>query len=433
MRSTRDFGNGQHIGLATSQDLETWTRYPGNPVISPDPTYYISKDKPLPPPQFKDQDRMRIRGTVDCRDLIMVPDPAGDRWFGFYAARVWAEEGPEQAVIATVHTHDLIHWKHLPPAFVPRKYNCIEVPDVFFLNGSWYMTCLTGHHYGNRGFFSDPYCNYGTIYAVADRPEGPYREFEEDNVLIGGNDGSCGYSCRSVVFQGTRYELFTQPYPNENGLQTLSPPYTLRTTREGYLRLGYCPRVRAWRTETLIEPGTMPAITRLPCNHGQWDVQGGHWRLEQGVYYGESRTGWQIAYLTVAAKNLEVEATVTLDKGVAAGLAFRMKPEEQATWGDFIVALDAKESCAFAARALEFEEMHRRKMNVDYGKSYRLQICIRGSRFDVFVDDELMLQFGLRQPIPTKKHDIGLFVDRAQCRITDLAAYALEERDSQAT
>ena len=427
MRSTRDEGNGQHIGLATSPDLETWTRHPGNPVISPDPAYYISHEKPLPAPHFTHQDRTRIRGTVDCRDLVIFPDPSGKGWFGFYAARVWAEEGPEQSVIATVHTTDLIHWKHLPPAFAPKKYNCIEVPDVFQLNGRWYMTCLTGHYMGSRGIFTDPYFNRGTIYAVADCPEGPYREFAEDNVLIGGNDLSCGYSCRTVVFEGERLELFTQLCPQENWMATVSPPYTLRTTTEGYLRLGYCDRVKGWRTSTLIEPGVTPAISRLPCNHPQWVVEGGRWRLEQNVYHGESRSGSQIAYLPAAAHNLEAEATIVIENGVAAGLAFRSGQGQQASWGDYVVALDARESCVLAGRTLEFEELHRRRIKVEYGKPYRLHVCIRGSRFDVFVDGELMLQFGMRQPIPTGLHDIGLFVDRAHCRISDLAAYVLAE------
>jgi hypothetical protein len=246
-------------------------------------------------------------------------------------------------------------------------------------------------------------------------------------VLIGGNDGSCGYSCRTVVFQGERLELFTQPCPNDSGVATISPPYTLRTTPEGYLRLGYCDRAKTWRTATLIEPGATPAIASLPCNHAQWVVSGGRWRIEDGAYCGESRTGLQIAYITASSHNLEAEATVTLEKGVAAGLAFKSKQEEQASWGDFVVALDAKESCVFAGRALEFEEMHRRRIKIEYGKPYRLHVCIRRSRFDVFVNDELMLQFGMRQPIPAGKRDIGLFVDRAKCRISDLAAYTLEE------
>jgi len=427
MRSTGDFGNGQQIGLATSPDLEHWSRYPGNPVISPDPAYYVSHEKPLPAPNFIDQDRSKIKGTVDCRDLIIVPDAANKGWYGFYAARIWADEGPEQAVIAAVYSKDLLHWKSLPPAFVPRKYNCIEVPDVFFLNGKWYLTCLAAHGYGNRGVFSDPYCNFGTIYAVSDQPQGPYREFDADNVLIGSNDSSCGFSCRSVVFQGARYEFFTQPFPNDSGMATLSPPYSLRTTPEGYLRLGYSDRTQGWRVSTLIQPGTTPEITRLPCNHPQWVVQGGTWRKEGRTYLGEARCGWQLAYLPAAAVNLEVEASITLEKGVAAGLAFHPNSKDQAAWGDWVIALDAKESWVFAARALEFEEMYRRKMVIEYGRSYRIRVCIRGSRFEVFIDDILILQFGIRKPIHPISHEIGLFVDRAVCRIADLSAYSLED------
>jgi beta-fructofuranosidase len=153
----------QRIGLATSLDGYAWQRHPGNPVIEPDPRWYASRLRPTP-------------GTVDCRDLVVVPNPAGG-WLGFYATRQPGEELPETSVIACVASTDLIHWEHRPPAFAPGKYACIEVPDVFQLDGRWYMTCLTGEWYGNRGIFADPWAVGGTIYAVSDRPDGPYRNW----------------------------------------------------------------------------------------------------------------------------------------------------------------------------------------------------------------------------------------------------------------
>ncbi len=59
------------------------------------------------------------------------------------------------------------------------------MPDVYQIDGTWYLTCLTGNRYGNRGFFSDPTVVLGTIYAVAERAEGPYHMHPDDNVLLG--------------------------------------------------------------------------------------------------------------------------------------------------------------------------------------------------------------------------------------------------------
>ena len=160
MRNRTDGARVQRLGLALSPDGYAWRRYENNPVIVPDPKWYATVGDPIP-------------GVLDCRDLVVVPDPAGKGWFGFYATRKPAKEQPQTGVISCVHTMDLIHWEHRAPAFAPDKYCTIEVPDVFELDGRWFMTCLTGNSYGNRGIFSEPRATTGTIFAVADRPEGP--------------------------------------------------------------------------------------------------------------------------------------------------------------------------------------------------------------------------------------------------------------------
>ena len=423
MRASADLSNGQRIGLATSRDLTHWQRHPGNPVIEPDPRYYVSHAKPLPPGAVSPKDLPRVPGVVDCRDLFVVPDPQGRGWLGFYAARVPAEEGPEGAVVATVRSDDLVHWQHLPPAFVPRKYNSIEVPDVFCLEGRWFLTCLTGNQYGNRGLFSDRYATRGTIYAVADRPEGPYREIEGDTVLMCG-DAQCGYSCRSFLFQGERNVLYTQS--PAHWVATLSPPMLLRATPDGRLRMAYSPRVQGWRTRTLVEVGQTPPVQRLPYCHPQWNVSGGEWRIEGGAYWGQSRTGWQIADLGPGAPSVEAEARVTLQRGTAAGLALRANTNSVWAGGDLVIALDAAEGCVFVARTQEFEEIYKRQCAVRLGQAYHLRVCQRGQRMEVFVDDILQLQ------VTVQKHDrpspgLGLFVDRAETSVTGLAAYALAD------
>lgn len=63
MRTSSDQGYGQKIGLATSDDLEHWTRHPDNPVLIPDERFYVSYERPLP------------KNCVDCRDMVVIPDP----------------------------------------------------------------------------------------------------------------------------------------------------------------------------------------------------------------------------------------------------------------------------------------------------------------------------------------------------------------------
>lgn len=409
MRSKIENGFGQRIGLAISDDLDHWTRYPGNPVITPDPRWYVSHDQPLP------------RDVLDCRDLIVIRNPGETGWLGFYAARIPAEEEAESAVIAAVKSNDLIHWEYLPPAFAPRKYACIEVPDVFFLNGKWYLICLTGNGYGNRGIFSDPSVIRGTIYAVADAPEGPYQEIEGDNVLTGDDDLS-GYSCRSLVFEGQRYMFYTQPAPDSRA--TLSPPMRVHTTDDGRLRLAYSPRTRVWRNETLVEPPSYAPIAGLPYTQRIWPLVAGRWQLTDSVYQGESRTGWQVADLGIGAVNVEVEAHLTLHSGVAAGIVYRTDKTVQWPTGDFAFILDAQEQSVSAAHLPNFNRQHRRCFPVQHGQTYHVRVIVRPPRCEVFVDDVLVLQAALELP-ETLAPGIGLFVDRGLAEIRDLSIYSL--------
>ena len=415
MRGTDADGMSQRIGLALSDDLYHWTRYPNNPALIPDPRYYLSYETPL------------LKNTVDCRDMIIVDDPEGNGYVGIFAARYpGGDEQAQTAVFGAARSYDLIHWEQLPPAFVPRKYASIELPDVYFLNGRWYLTCLTGNRYGNRGLFSDPTLRYGTIYAVADRPEGPYHEIEDDNVLIGGQLYN-GYSCRSLVFEGERYTFYTQQVP-PNHSESVSPPMRTVTLPDGRLRLAYNPRTAALRTQTLIAPGATPAITKLPYTQNYWYMNDGDWQLTDGKYIGTAKSGWQSADLGVGAVNCEFEATVVLQRGVAVGLIFR--PDTSIPYagndreGDFVFMLDANEQRLVCARLPVFDQDRRRSVPVEYGKAYHLRLCMRPPRFEVFVDDILVLQSALEFPALTHP-SVGLFVDRGVAEITNLAAYKL--------
>ncbi|MHB1001808.1 MAG: glycoside hydrolase family protein [Armatimonadota bacterium] len=412
MRSTRDGGAGQHIGLAISDDLDNWVRYPGNPIISPDKRWYIGHHQPL------------FRGTVDCRDLIIARDDANNRWLGFYAARIPAKEMAESSVVAMVQSTDLVHWEHLPPAFVPEKYACIEVPDVYEMNGRWYLTCLTGNSYGNRGIYTDPNCTHGTIYAVAERPEGPYKEIEGDNVLIGGY-ATCGYSCRTIEFQGERYLFYTEP-SLISGItdSTVSPPMVLRTTADGGLRPYYSPRTQGWRTKTLIEQGEVPPVKMNPYCHPAWALTAGTWEASDGVYRGSSRTGWQTGDIAEGTLNFEMEATVKLESGSACGLVFRPDRNLDFTGTAMVFGLDVESQNVFASYLTEFNYLGKRNRELKHGQPYHIRACVRRPRVEVFVDDELVLQFAASFP-ESPAPALGLFVDRGVAEIRDVAAYQL--------
>lgn len=104
----------EHLLLATSKDLKTWTKHPGGPVVRPDTgwaSYY--------PPRFMGG----AGGPVSGRDPFVIADSR----FGYimyYVARMRHEgEQPleeERACIAAATSPDLLNWHDRGPVLVRR-------------------------------------------------------------------------------------------------------------------------------------------------------------------------------------------------------------------------------------------------------------------------------------------------------------------------
>ncbi len=407
MRGSADGGRLQQIGLATSRNPDHFERHAGNPVIVPDPRWYAVEGKPIP-------------GLVDCRDLIVVADPAGG-WLGFYATRIPGDELPQTSAIACVRSLDLIHWTHLPPAFAPGNYACLEVPDVYEMNGLWYLTCLTGHYYGNRGIWSDPNLVCGTMYAVSDRPEGPYRE-TADNALIAARF-TAPLSCRSFPFAGSRYLLYTDRERLERtdagGMTfgTLTTPKELRTDGER-LYVAYSDRIERLVAEELIGPARLPVRASSEIWGQLWAKTSARWTWGD-VIVGESTSAWGVELLTARADSYIFEATITLERGIAAGLTMRMDGRFQGA----IVALEPDEGVVAYYEAPAFDFTEKRRTALPLGRPVRLRIVNRLEHIEVYVDDDLRLTFSRYRGIGGQ---VGLFVDRGRATFTDLRFRTLQ-------
>jgi hypothetical protein len=404
MRASADQGRAQRIGLAISADLDHWRRWEHNPVIVPDSRWYVSREHPL------------SNGVVDCRDLVVVFDGERGRYLGYYAARLRKGDLAESACIAVVESEDLLHWWHLPPAFAPARYACLEVPDVFRLGDRWFLISLTGTWYGNRGLYVDPGISVGTIYATSDKPEGPFEESGGDNLLIGSGRNS-GYGCRTLEFEGERYLFYTET--NDSHFNILTVPKKLRVDSAGQLRAFYSNKLDLLAESTLIQRGEVPPIERvhpMPT----WGLYSGSWVRSDNAYQGAATRGWQVGRLPVIAGNVEFDAEIILCSGVAAGLVVGLTPEMDSA---SLVLLDASEQVVAYGRMPRFDDLQKRKFPVEYGRPYRVALVIRGLQVEVYIDDVLWLQFGSFRPAG----NLGLFVDRGEAQVRALRAVALIE------
>lgn len=129
----------QVVLRSTSPDLVTWTKDP-DWVLQADPRWYEAND---------------------WRDPFILPDAEGG-WRMLLCARVKDGPGDRRGTFAVATSPDMQHWTVQPPAFTPGTTRAPECPDLFELDGRWYLVYAG---------FSD---RFATRYLIGPSPHGPW-------------------------------------------------------------------------------------------------------------------------------------------------------------------------------------------------------------------------------------------------------------------
>ncbi len=377
-RSTVEQGAVNRGAVAISEDGYHFERCEENPILIPDSQWYANEWNPLP--MFHHGEYI-----VDCRDMCVVKAPdAENLWYGYYMARIKSRINAETSVIGVATSRDLIHWEQHGPCFVPNRYACVEVPEVFRIGGKWYMLCLTGNAYGQRGRTSDPDFRFGTIYATADHPMGPFVLQNEDNVLLCSRNPE-GYSAKTLEIDGKRVLFYIQgEYKKGCHMGCLSLPSLLDVNEQGWLRPWYHPAIDSMleEAESLGRP--------LDPTEGKWGTIA-DWREEDGVILGVCQQDWAILPFEKPVGNGCLEATVTCHDGRSAGLCFRLEGEDLAK-GGLCVLLDHNDQKVILTGVRSFPDHQMRSYPLAHGISYRVRLILTGDFIYVYLNDELVLQ-----------------------------------------
>lgn len=407
MRCSADEGRIQRLGAAVSTDegLEHWEKLKENPLIVPDPAYYCSPRQPGP------------YGIVDCRDLCIVKAPDKNGFYGFFASRQPSEEMPEGAVIACCYSEDLLHWEQLPPAFFAHTFTIVEVPEVFEMDGKWYMLLLCNNEYGNREIFpQEPRLTMGTIYAVADSPCGPYR-LQEDYILMASEHYN-GISCRTLLFEGERIVLYTSvdraaPYDSAMPcMGVLSTPKKLEL-RDGKLRMIYSPLIETAIGECILNAKTPVHTGALPYQTA------GKWSRQDGKITGRVKTAWARYDFDAAGRSFLYRTHVTIQKGTGAGVVFKATDNG---YGGCVFLLDAEAGEVQFLRLPNLEVLDTRKLPLEYGRTYEVLVVSKEQYVEMYVDEVLMIQcvhYAYREGY------FGLIADRSEAEFEGTEAYEL--------
>ena len=154
----------QLVAHATSADLVTWVKHPGDTFGAPE-----SYD------------------PADWRDPFVYPDPDGTGWSLILAAR--HSEGAERrrGVVARLVSDDLRTWRPTAPLWDPRRFITQECPELFRMGQWWYLV------------YSEFTDRFVTRYRMSRSPQGPWLAPERDTI-----DGRGFYAAKSAQWDGRR-------------------------------------------------------------------------------------------------------------------------------------------------------------------------------------------------------------------------------------
>jgi len=222
----------QLLGIAVSSDLYCWEKYGDQPILNPDPRWYETDVK-----------GSRLK-HVAWRDPSIVLDDKGV-FHLFLCAR--SKDGPYNGKGAIAHatSDDLLSWEQCPPVHISNRYTFLEVPDVFYFHGLWYLIFCCGEWHTCRSR-EWPEGASGIRYLVSNAIDGPYAE-PDDSLLLGSAAGALhNYAGRSIARSGIashgRLFYYNNVFPNSvkdrGGFRgSWAMPKEL-IYRDGQLRLG---------------------------------------------------------------------------------------------------------------------------------------------------------------------------------------------------
>ncbi len=399
----RNKNASEKIAVAISEDMKNFELYDKNPVLELDGNIFCTK------------------GTkIDCRDMLIVYHEAEDIYYGYFAAMADLGYGSPCGVIGVAKSKDLLNWREQKIAYKPPFVGVMEVPDVFEIDGKWYLTMLSGNIYGAKGISEDEDIVYFTYYAVSDSPEGPFVH-TDDTIFLGGNHSS-GAVSRSVVFNGKRYVIYLDR--GKEG-QSIALPKEIGVV-DGKLRPLYAPITQKLRTGNKTNTFTADMIKRLMGSHA-WETVSGDINVgDNGQIINLSTyiNSWQKYRLeNVRYQSVELECIVSGDC-TECGIMFEAYSENELKETSF-VSLNFKQNKIIAYHSkLEYIPYSKRKYDFEKNKEYHIRLIVMEGIFEIYVDDVLILQ----GPMETGDYiNPGFMLCNGRCEIKNLKIYELEK------
>jgi beta-fructofuranosidase len=180
----------QRIGLAVSDDLDTWKKQ-DDFLLDPDPRFYSTTQE------------LNALGVAPAwRDPCVFRDPASGLWYMTISART-ADDRPHNACVGLARSEDLLHWEQLPPFVAPGVYDEMEATQVVHHEGRWYVFFSTWAIHYRPDWSALHGAHSGLHCYVADELHGEYRPVNGNGVVL--PDADARYTVRLIERDGDAY------------------------------------------------------------------------------------------------------------------------------------------------------------------------------------------------------------------------------------
>ncbi len=357
-------GHVQRTGHATSDDLVTWTKDGANPVAAADPRWYETDPATTSMVSWRDPKPVFVDGT----------------WHAAVNARV--NHGPHLRRGAVGHftSTDFKTWEVHPPLFAPGRFWDIECPQVFTVDGRWYLTAGIMEERTQR-------------YWIGESHLGPWRPPPDGGILAPKGH----YAGRVAVWKGQPlYMCWHLPHGGTADWTTVNntagkyvvAPLALRPRPDGSLA---CISFDGW---TVLETAASAPLAAPAASHFQGAPVDG-WQLETG-------TG-QLDFLATAEEldDVRLTGTLTLDAPVG-GIGFRLAGD---TGGGYFVEIEEGSDKVSLQRWIPthnpltgrswfaWDELQRGRLRRPFepGTSLALQLITNGPYIEVALDGEVVI------------------------------------------
>ena len=350
----------QTIALTTSPDLEQWTPYEHNPVLTADGVVY---------------DRGHFR------DPYVFFNAQEECWWMVFCSRCPSLPGQRAGCVGLAKSSDLLHWKVADPLSAPGTDPHLECPQVFQHEGRWYLTVLARH----------------TRCRFADSPNGPWQRSRGRD--LGTLTTHAGSRLASDGKRWISWPFILTPSETSNDLLEevdwlggpTAVPRQWTFHKDGSVTQGPAEEIiqamhaAAGGSRRPLD-GAKPLIGRWELTAGQTacsnDINGGTLQLSD---YPEDF--YLEAQVVFDQPNSNFNLLLNIDEGITRGYQLTLHPDR-----DMVTLRHVSFWDGIQSRVLETQSIP-----LDARKPIRLRVFRFGTVLDVFVDDKATLTYQLLQ------------------------------------